>query len=196
MHFPTPRLVVLDIDGLLIKRTFITDENSPVETIKTVRTRRHHIELHSDLDKFWNKIFSIPNLEVALWTSSNEKTFSEYINHVVPECFREKFHFIWDRRMCTLDPDYYVDNNIKHYSTVKKLDTILSSPIINEQRVWNENNTLIIDDSEKKLRFNPEKTRFVFDSWTEKGLMAIFEHEFFGESEFNINLDKLKIVEV
>lgn len=190
-NFPTPKLLILDIDGLLIKREYIGPQQKDFSVGKDRNVffaANNIITLHPQLELFWKKLATIPNLKVGLWTSSNQRTFSKYIESVVPDYFREKLLFVWDRNMCSRDLDSKL-----YYPTVKKFSTVFENPVINEIGMWNEDNVLIVDDSERKLRFNPEKTKFIYNSWENNDLIGIFKHEFFGEFADVPDLASLKI---
>lgn len=157
---PGDRLIILDVDGLFIKRSYdpgltafrVIDESH-------FEAPRFKIELRKDALTFLEELLSRtsrqPKKAVALWTSSKASTFASYLPRILGDLYH-RLEFVWDRQMCTLDPDFRVDQTpIKAHSTVKLLSTVLSNPMINEDRRWTVDNVVIVDDSEVKLRYNP-----------------------------------------
>ena len=188
-----PKLVVLDIDGFMVERQY--DKN-----IEKYNTRDYDagqsdtfyiphfkITVRPNLAQFWEVLFSLSNDDVSfyfgIWSCSNKFIFEKILPRIIPEkYYPHKFLFIWDRNMCELDPDFEENSKIESHDCIKKLDTILKNPVANKLRKWRwdetEKNILIIDDSEMKLRFNPEESKLVFSKF-EKNIFDVFRNPFF-----------------
>jgi hypothetical protein len=79
--------------------------------------------------------------------------------------------------MCDLDPVFGTDPQIKAHDTIKPFSRIINNPVVNYRRSWTESNCLILDDSARKLRFNPKSTQRIV-SWDES-LLEILNEPFF-----------------
>lgn len=180
-HHSEDRLIILDVDGLFIKRTY----DPSLDAFKMIdnthfEAPRFRIELRKDAISFLEALISntsrgskhLPKRAVGLWTSSKSSTFTSYLPRIFGDLFR-CFEFVWDRSMCTLDPDYQKNPLIKAHSTIKPLSTVLTNPMINENRRWTADNVIIVDDSELKLRFNPLASSRIIN-W-EDNIMSLLE---------------------
>lgn len=132
------KLVILDLNGVLIRRygrgTSTTYEKRPY------------------LDSFLDVLFA--NYDVAVYTSTEERNASLILEEIFTEQQRRMLKFVWYRDRTQLDPDYGVVKGVKSFDTIKDLALVILSPTINSNRIYSENNILIIDDSKSKLRFN------------------------------------------
>lgn len=101
--------------------------------------------------------------DVGIYTSMLNSNVRSVLNQAFGEHFVQ-YHidFICGREYTRLDPDYRHDPKIKSYDTVKFIDNILGSPIFNEKRKYNVENTILIDDSYRKVRFNDLSSVIVF----------------------------------
>jgi len=174
------RLVILDVDGFLIKRTYdpsLTHFRVLDET--HLEAPRFLIEIRKDTQSFLSELLSRvpprgkPGLRVGLWTSSKATTFQSYLPYIFGDLVR-RLEFVWDRQMCDLDPDSRPGDTEGHkaHSTIKPLSRVLTNPMINEDRRWRADNVVIVDDSATKLRFNPPgSTRVV--GWEEDLLSLV-----------------------
>jgi hypothetical protein len=188
-----PKLIVIDIDGLLVDRqydanikSFNSKEFDTGES-DTFYIPHFKITIRPKLRDLWSVLFGLSDDNVsfffAIWSSSNKFIFDRILTKIIPErYYPSKFLFIWDRNMCELDPDYGKNPKIESHSTVKKLDTILNNSVANKLRKWKwddeDKNILIIDNDENKLRFNPPESRLVFSEF-EEDIFSILKHPFF-----------------
>jgi len=97
---------------------------------------------------------------LAVWTSTPKKIAHQIVNHVFQDL---PLVFTWYRTETEFDPDFGFDPNIDRYATVKTLDRVFYSLKVNPDRRWTGKNTLLIDDSPVKTRFNEEKNVLIFD---------------------------------
>jgi len=193
------KLVILDIDGLLVDREYnLNIKQWDTEDYDKGKTNfffipRYKITPRPGLKEFWDILFNLSDDKYSfffgIWSSSNKSTFENMLKKIIPPEYYTKFLFIWDRNMCELDPDYGSDSKIKEHSTIKKLSTVLNSATVNKMRSWRWDekvkNVLIIDNDEEKLRFNPKESSFIFSEF-EAHIMKIFEHQFF---ELEVRVD-------
>lgn len=188
-----PKLIVIDIDGLLVDREYdanIKKFNSyefDAGKSDTFYIPHFKITIRPKLRDFWSVLFGLSDDNVsfffAIWSSSNRFIFDRILSKIIPErYYPDKFLFIWDRNMCELDPDYGKNPKIESHSTVKKLDTILNNSVANKLRKWKwddeDKNVLIIDNDQNKLRFNPPESSLIFSEF-EEDIFSILKHPFF-----------------
>lgn len=101
--------------------------------------------------------------DVGIYTSMISSNVKSVLNQAFGENFIQcHIDFICSREYTRLDPDYRHDPKIKSYDTVKLIDNILGSPILNEKRKYNVENTILIDNSYRKVRFNDISSVIVF----------------------------------
>lgn len=174
------KLVVLDINGILCCKYFIcSNKNKYGEKDKTDRdVIKSLIKLPClDLPKFIVFLrphvkefldFCFLNYDVGFFSSTTEKNAGEILSVLLSDVQKKKVKFFWYRDRTRLDPDYGKDSEIKNFDTVKLLDDIIESPMINYERKYNENNIFLLDDSEKKTRFNNSDNVIIIPSFDMK----------------------------
>lgn len=187
------KLVVLDIDGLLVERQHnanikhYNSEEYDQGTDNSFTIPNFKITPRDDLDKFWDVLFGLSNDDVsfffAIWSSSFKHTFELVLKKIIPEkYYPHKFLFVWDRNMCELDPDFGQDSKVLPHSSIKRVETIVNSCTANKLRKWrcdvNHQNILIVDNDVSKLRFNHPNTQLVFTEF-DQNIMNIFNNSFF-----------------
>lgn len=187
------KLVILDLDDLLVKRhrgKTVDEITQLMDTLnldgpknQLMALPRFTLELRSNLPSFFRELFK--RCRVAIWTSATRENATNVVKSILTKEQRGQLLFSWSRDECALDPSYdpaLTDSEIKFYSTIKPFTRIVESPAINEKRTWNQDNVLIIDNSELKLRFNPESTKLVWPDFA-CNIMDVFNHPFFRSEE-------------
>lgn len=86
---------------------------------------------------------------IAIFSSSTFWNCTSVLD-VLPEM---QWEFLWYRDHTHRDPDIGT-TGVDGYATIKKLDDVYDNPVINEKGEWSEHNTVIVDDSPAKMRFN------------------------------------------
>ena len=171
LSFKDKDLIVFDLNGTLLFR----DEFKPNKE-RLIIPRPHLYEFMDEIVKKY---------KIAIFTSCKENNGKMMINKLLKGY---NFEFIWYRDHCILDPDYSTDNCkdnvvkifnsknnivnnkvhnyiVEEHDTIKNLSSILSSPIINQKRIYNKNNVLLIDDGERKMRFNPKNSYYIIPTY-------------------------------
>jgi hypothetical protein len=158
-------LVVLDINGILVKKNNKHDNgggwkvNHPHHNKKhnndIIETRGAIFEIRPGAREFIRKCFE--KYHVAIWSST---TFTN-AQPIIDELFDHKNELVfrWFRDHTEYDPEYGIKADIKDFDTIKTINTIYSNAMF--MRKWGPKNTIIIDDSHQKLRFNDEKNYIV-----------------------------------
>lgn len=134
-------LIVLDYHGIF------TDEEG------TLRPREEIERLLEFIESF---------ARVGIFSSTMHRTI---ITELKLYNLQKRFDFILDRSHTRLDPDYLITGGITEYDTVKDLSTILNNPIVNAERRYAINNTIICDDSARKLRFISKENALILPCW-------------------------------
>lgn len=156
------RLVILDINGLLCRKT--------TEGKVDLSLGRYGVVIRPGAREFLE--FCYQNFDVGIFSSTTYKNASPILEALLTPEQQKKTKFKWFRDRSSIDPDYnssgrraepswdldeFIDKKIEQYSTVKKIADVLSAPQINEDRKYTLQNTLIVDDSPMKMRFNQKK---------------------------------------
>ncbi|KAJ3344170.1 hypothetical protein HDU83_005371 [Entophlyctis luteolus] len=158
-------LLVLDINGTLIDRLgrgaerSLANKNPLCPAAPDLTLNNHRVYLRPYLDAFFRFLFS--NFHVAAWTSAMPQNSGPLVEYIFePFGGAENLEFVWNRQHCIVEPT--PDNP---YNSVKDLrmiwkarDTVLAAHShekgnfekTNERGIWNEHNTILIDDSASK----------------------------------------------
>lgn len=178
------RLLILDINGILVNKEYDpTIQESNFEDPDNFQIPKFRIQVRPGLSVFLEKLTEYVQsskvfFKIGIWTSSNEKTYQQFLPSLFPKIIRDAIIFEWDRSHCQLDPEFEIDPSIRDWDIIKPLDRLLTNPVANFTRKWNDHNVLILDDSERKLRYNPESSRII-RSWDDD-LFTIFSDPFFA----------------
>ena len=103
--------------------------------------------------------------DVGFFSSSTEPNSIAVLRSVLTDEQQEKTRFFWYRDRTKLDPDYGKDFEITNYDTVKILADIFQSPYVNRYRCYDEYNTIICDDSPRKMRYNDQSNVLLIPSF-------------------------------
>lgn len=162
---PQRLLLVLDLNGTLIAR------------------KAKHLPASFDrrpgIDKFFDYIFA--NHSVMIYTSSQPRTVQIVLPKLFTEKQRKQLVGVWDRTKLDLTPRQYSEK----VQVYKRLEKIWASPDIQatypkKLGVWNQMNTILIDDSELKALAQPHNLLQVpeflkhapqKDRWREKQIL-------------------------
>ena len=152
------RLLLLDINGILCcKKTknFISKDMLELKSYK-VQTRPGCSEF---LDFCYN------NFSVGFFSSTTRKNAEAILSLLLTSQQRQNTILMWFRDRTHLDPDVIKDSTIFYYDTIKKLQDIFDNPVINEKRKYHSGNTILVDDSIAKTRFNDPKNIVICESF-------------------------------
>ncbi|WEW61948.1 hypothetical protein PRK78_007448 [Emydomyces testavorans] len=142
-----PLLIILDMNGTLIYRKRRSAPSSLV--------RRPY------LDSFLKHMFDQHN--VMIWTSSKPATVKEIMKRLFDPATQSKFVAVWARDKLGLSTEQY-NEKVQVY---KRLDKIWTDDLIRsghpgsendsspEECVWNQSNTVLVDDSKIKAAGHP-----------------------------------------
>lgn len=155
----TDVLILLDINGILGYKS--EDE---VLGRDDVKCGNYFFCFYTGVKEF------IQNLRekytVGIFSSTRYFNVSTILGVIDPN-FKKNFTPLMDRSMTSFDPDYDIDDRIKEFDTVKYLKTFWENPVHNADRKWSENNTIIIDDSIMKVRFNDDRNILIITEFVD-----------------------------
>lgn len=138
------------------KKLIILDLNSTL----LFRDSKKNVILRPGLYEFLDELIS-KKYQIAIFTSCKEKNGKLLID----EFFKNyNFEFTWYRDRCDLDPDFGIDTEVKDFDTIKDINSILLSPLLN--RKYQESDILFVDDSYRKMRFNPDESYYLIPSYS------------------------------
>lgn len=165
------KLIILDFDNVLFHR--VKNGNKRPNSF---RIKRYEYYPYPSVINFLEELTQ--HYHIGFFTSITEENSRNIIKKLIPKHIR--YEFILDRRFVKFDPSYWNNSHInqgnqsdknnynnggliiKDYDTVKYLTDVFNNPNINERRLYNHTNTIIIDDSYMKMRFNNVKNVILF----------------------------------
>jgi hypothetical protein len=105
---------------------------------------------------------------VAFFSSTTQRNAGPILKKILTPFQKKRTLFFWYRDRTALDPNWKISHPfIKIHSTIKPLWYVWDNPIINENRKYSPNNTLICDDSLMKLRLNHPQNCITVDPYLE-----------------------------
>jgi TFIIF-interacting CTD phosphatase-like protein len=137
-------LIVFDINEVLGCLSGHRPRSTDLEILKL--DRGHYFVVRPGCREFLRDCFS--KYSVGFFTSMKKTTAQPILYQLLTPDQYESTAFFYYRDRCRHDPD------ITKGSTIKMLVDIFDNPIFNRHRLYNENNTIICDDSIDKTRFN------------------------------------------
>ena len=151
----TKPLLILDLNGILIYREFI---KSDIVYNNGERIGNFNIWKRPKLQEFLDFIFS--KFHVAVFSSITKKNIEKTVQYV----FGEKYSllkFIYNQDNCVKVSKFNSKDHKRDITFRKNLQIIW-----NKFPDFNLENTLIIDDSPEKMRYNPSHCYFIPETWT------------------------------
>jgi hypothetical protein len=163
---PNKKLVIFDLNGILIDRAYINDISHPLLAPGNPSVvGKFLIWKRPGLDNFLSFLFEYFN--VAVWSSISKHNIVPTAKFIFGEHY-DKLAFVYDRDFCEILTDVPSER-----SGPVRGDHTTPKPVVrkNLKTVWqsftrfNETNTLIIDDSDEKMVNNPICSVFNPGTW-------------------------------
>lgn len=101
------------------------------------------------------------NFDVAFFSSAHRETGEALLNTVLTPDQRVKTVFTWFRDRTRPDPE-----PVNSYDTIKLLSDVFNDQDVNYRQKYHEGNTIICDDSSRKVRFNHSQNVLLVEEWT------------------------------
>ncbi|KAJ3189244.1 hypothetical protein HDU85_002869 [Gaertneriomyces sp. JEL0708] len=146
-------LLILDLNGTLLER--VTPKHRPAANanprcppVPDFVLARAHAYFRPYLDAFLEGIFK--HYAVAAWTSANPKN-AQPMTQAIFGHYTPQLAFGWDRTHCS-----DVRNSFRDHSCRKDLYNVWHDPVVNREGIWNEKNTILIDDTAAKAAYTPD----------------------------------------
>lgn len=153
-HQRSGLLLVLDLHGLLVER-IANQEWSKRREAQTLcnyafTQKNHFVWTRPHVETFLE--FAYCRHDIAVWSSAQPHTITGLLNGLsdhfeMRPSLRSRLQFVWDRSKCRLDPDS------GPYATLKHMHDFWDFPGFDDR--YSSKNTLLLDDSETKLRHCP-----------------------------------------
>ena len=163
------RLLILDMNGLVCRKIYKPDydEDNPVsDKYERLELGSCYVFIRPDVRDFLEKCFELA--DIAFWSSTTYYNAKHILDHILTESQQSNVIFKWYRDRTKLDPTYGIDHVTNNYDTIKDLNDVWDSPVINRNRFYNSSNTIICDDDHKKVRLNNKDNIIMvttFDPW-------------------------------
>jgi hypothetical protein len=142
------KLLILDLNGVLIHRVISNNINLKSKIV----LGKFNILLRKGIRKFIDKCLAKYN--VAIWSSVTKKNINDYIKLIFGDRENELI-FVWDQTHC-----HAIPRKNTYPLFIKNLETVwVKFP------QYNQNNTIIIDDSPKKMVNNPKCCVIIAKEW-------------------------------
>lgn len=155
------KLIVFDLNGVFFDRVKLKDAD-PNDDRKYYDYGWMRYYIKEGIYKFINKYSK--TYDMGIYTSMTHDNVHNILKKMFGCKYKYKFKFILTREHVKFDPEYGLLPEIESYDTVKHLDDIFMNPMCNKYRKYNPDNTIIIDDSYKKIRFNDPKNVIILNS--------------------------------
>ncbi|CAI2162469.1 19543_t:CDS:1 [Funneliformis geosporum] len=135
---PSQKLLVLDLNGTLVYRDYK----------KSIEKRPH-------MENFLRYIFESNSFIVMVWSSAQPYNVNKMVD-VAFGNYAKKLAAIWTRDEFNLSPEDYK----RKVETIKDLEIVWKdlnskTSTISSQIVWDQTNTILMDDSSTKSRIQP-----------------------------------------
>lgn len=156
-------LIILDLNGILISRKFVDEKISDTSSAKTDNSEivgKFRIWKRPGCDSFLDFLFS--KFEVAVFSSITRPNIEMTVKYIFGEKVSQ-LKFIYNQNNC-VKISKLADNekeNKRDITFCKNLQIVW-----NAFPEYNENNTLIIDDSPEKMVYNPSQAYFIAETWS------------------------------
>ena len=147
------KLIVLDINGLLVYKSFT--KNNQNTSLNTIKLNSYNVDIRPHYKEFLE--FCYTYATVGFLSSTNKMNVDKILKHILTTEQKKNTLFVWSRDRTHFDNTNDNTNCNNSIETIKKLSDVWDNPVVNEYRTFNDTNTLIIDDSAIKLRFNDAK---------------------------------------
>jgi len=145
------KLLVLDLNGLLIDRTFVKEYKKQDNTATPTKIGAFFVWKRPHLDTFIDYI--LQNFNVSVWSSAKINNVQNLVDFIFEDRQKELI-FMWDQSKCIAE-----HRDDTHPLFLKPIDKILEVFPEYKDRI------LFIDDSPEKLKKNGNYTYVSFTMW-------------------------------
>lgn len=150
------RLLLLDINGLLCCKM---PKISHCGNLEILNLNSYNVIMRPGCREFLE--FCYAGFTVGFFSSTNKWNVDAILKKLLNSEQQKTTAFKWYRDHTHFDPD-------TEYATIKKLQDIFDNPVVNENRKYSSENTILLDDSEAKTRFNDPNNIIICEAFTGK----------------------------
>jgi len=164
------KLLILDMNNVLVYRAFkYAQEKEDQETVQyngsaTLLGNKFWTWKRPHLKSFLDYCFE--NFTVAVWSSARGENVKDLLDFVFQEDQKQRLLFFWDQSHCTTVPFPAAPAAAGEEKSKKPLFLKELKHVWDAFPQYNQDNTILVDDSEQKMRENPQKTRGIIKAWT------------------------------
>lgn len=150
------RLLLLDINGLLCCKV---PKNQIIKNQEFIKLSTYNVIVRPGCRKFLKSCYL--NFDVGFLSSTTEYNATIILKKLLtPQQHKLTVCFLF-REFCRADPD-----PINTFDTIKVLQDVFDDDTLNKNNQWNDTNTILIDDSITKTRFNDPVNILICKSYT------------------------------
>eukprot|EP01052_Picozoa_sp_SAG31_P018197 SAG31_NODE_1279_length_9036_cov_1.858454_4_plen_439_part_00 len=154
LGYRQPKLIILDLNGLLLYRTMAKAKSDKVPTRPhDRRAGAFNVWLRPHAVSFLD--FLLVHFHVAIWSSAQLQNILPLVKFLRPKDGAERFAFIWSQTECTDSGSRHADN-ARRPLFLKETTKVFALP--EHAALFSDQNTLLIDDDSYKASRNPEHT--------------------------------------
>jgi hypothetical protein len=176
------RLIILDLNGLLIHRVYKNDYSKYKHIFETQynlgnlsrpeRKGNFAVWLRPNVKQFL--LWLMEHFHVAIWSSVLKHNIEPIVETLLTDEYeRDRLFFWWNQENCLVEDDPTATDPKKAKSFYKCLSYVWDNVDINERWLKNQPNnkldlrdhTLLIDDNKLKVRDNPQFTSIHPRTW-------------------------------
>ena len=169
------RLLLLDINGLLCCKVPKGQKNKKYNKDDILKLNSYKVIIRPHCREFLEYCYS--KFTIGFFTSTCEWNVKAILNKLLTPEQHKATALMWFRDRTRFDPISSADE--MSFETIKMLEDIFQNPMANEKRLYNDQNTLLIDDSETKTRFNDPANIIICKAFTgeedDRGLFDLME---------------------
>jgi len=148
------KLLILDISGVLCCKL---DNSITIKLPIIMQTQYYKVVSRPYVDEFFAYVFE--NYNIAFFSSTAYHNAKPILDYFLSPKQQKRCVFLWFRDRTHFDPDS------NGHDTIKKLSDVIDNPIINSNKKYTYDNTMICDDSSNKMRFNPAKNVIICEEF-------------------------------
>jgi TFIIF-interacting CTD phosphatase-like protein len=181
-------LILLDLNGVLCRKI----ASGPVPE-NALQLQSYAVEPRPGVKEFLEFCYS--HYTVGFFSSTTFRNADPILKKILTPEQYQLSKIKWFRDRTRFDPD------TKDHTTIKVLKDLFDNPIANSERIWSESNTLLIDDSIEKTRFNSPKNVLLVKTYSgdlkDRELLNLIEEiprKLHSTSEkSNVDTDKISV---
>ncbi|CAG8467019.1 11262_t:CDS:1 [Diversispora eburnea] len=141
---PSPKLIVLDLNGTLLHR-------------KKRKKGKYRVDPRPFINEFLEYLFNVDTFSIMIWSSARPENVDRMVREIFGN-YRERLMAIWGRDKFGLSEEEFFTNfkPIKNLEIVwKEFNEKNGSNFDGRKKEFNQTNTILIDDSPYKAQLQP-----------------------------------------